>query len=55
VPAAKEFYSAAFGLPVHREDADSAVFKFGDTHVNLLRASQSAWAGRVVSVTLASS
>jgi catechol 2,3-dioxygenase-like lactoylglutathione lyase family enzyme len=35
----KEFYAEVFGLPVHWEDADSAVFLFGDTMVNLLRAS----------------
>jgi lactoylglutathione lyase len=35
----KEFYAGVFGLPVHWEDADSAVFLFGDTMVNLLRAS----------------
>ena len=40
VAAAKEFYSAAFRLPVHFEDADSAVFKFGETLVNLLRATE---------------
>lgn len=34
--AAKGFYQAAFGLPVHYEDADSAVFAFGGTLVNLL-------------------
>jgi catechol 2,3-dioxygenase-like lactoylglutathione lyase family enzyme len=34
--AAKEFYGNAFGLPVHFEDADSVVFKFGDTLINLL-------------------
>src|SRR5580692_13035513 len=35
----KEFYTGVFGLPVHWEDADSAVFLFGDTMVHLLRAS----------------
>lgn len=40
VPAAKEFYRTAFGLPVHYEDADSAVFRFGDTLVNLLKATE---------------
>ncbi|MFI5041934.1 MAG: VOC family protein [Acidimicrobiales bacterium] len=34
--AAKQFYREVFGLPVHFEDDDSAVFKFGDTLVNLL-------------------
>ena len=35
--ATKEFYLEVFGLPVHFEDEDSAVFKFGDTLINLLR------------------
>ena len=35
----KEFYAGVFGLPVHYEDADSAVFMFGDTMINLLRVS----------------
>jgi len=35
--AAKHFYRAAFGLPVVFEDANSAVFKFGTTLVNLLK------------------
>ena len=34
--AAKEFYQSVFGLPVFYEDENSAVFKFGDTLVNLL-------------------
>ena len=34
---AKEFYARAFGLPVHHEDEDSAVFRFGPTLVNLLK------------------
>lgn len=34
---AKDFYQRVFGLPAHFEDDDSAVFKFGDTLVNLLR------------------
>ncbi len=33
VPAAKEFYRAVFGLPVHFEDDVSVVFKFGETLV----------------------
>ncbi len=36
--AAKEFYQSVFGLPVFYEDENSAVFKFGDTLVNLLDA-----------------
>ena len=35
--ATKAFYQEAFGLPVAFEDADSAVFKFGDTLINLLK------------------
>jgi catechol 2,3-dioxygenase-like lactoylglutathione lyase family enzyme len=35
--AAREFYRRAFGLPVEYEDANSAVFKFGDTLINLLK------------------
>ncbi len=37
--AAKEFYERAFGLAVHFEDDDSAVFRFGETFVNLLKTS----------------
>jgi len=37
--AAKQFYSAAFGLPLIFEDPNSAVFKFGSTVVNLLQTS----------------
>jgi catechol 2,3-dioxygenase-like lactoylglutathione lyase family enzyme len=33
----KEFYQNAFGLSMDYEDSNSAVFKFGDTLVNLLR------------------
>lgn len=35
----KEFYAGVFGLPVHWEDNDSAVFSFGETMINLLRVS----------------
>ena len=35
--AAKEFYTRAFALPVHFEDDASAVFRFGDTLINLLK------------------
>jgi lactoylglutathione lyase len=34
----KEFYQRAFRLPVAFADADSAVFRFGDTLVSLLAA-----------------
>jgi catechol 2,3-dioxygenase-like lactoylglutathione lyase family enzyme len=37
LPAAKQFYLRAFGLPVEFEDANSAVFKFGHTLINLLQ------------------
>jgi catechol 2,3-dioxygenase-like lactoylglutathione lyase family enzyme len=33
----KEFYQKVFGLPIDFEDPNSAVFKFGDTLVNLLK------------------
>jgi catechol 2,3-dioxygenase-like lactoylglutathione lyase family enzyme len=33
----KRFYQEVFGLPVHYEDDDSAVFNFGNTLVNLLK------------------
>jgi catechol 2,3-dioxygenase-like lactoylglutathione lyase family enzyme len=36
--AAKEFYLRVFGLPVDYEDENSAVFKFGGTLINLLKA-----------------
>jgi lactoylglutathione lyase len=36
--AAKRFYSDVFGIPVLFEDADSAVFRFPNTIVNLLAA-----------------
>ena len=38
--AARQFYREVFGLPVHFEDANSAVFKFGDTLVNLLKVTE---------------
>jgi catechol 2,3-dioxygenase-like lactoylglutathione lyase family enzyme len=34
---AKQFYIKVFGLPVFYEDPNSAVFKFGDTLINLLK------------------
>jgi catechol 2,3-dioxygenase-like lactoylglutathione lyase family enzyme len=40
--AAKAFYRKAFGLPVVFEDSNSAVFKFGDTLINLLKTTQAA-------------
>lgn len=38
--AARRFYVEVFGLPAFYEDEASAVFKFGDTLVNLLQATQ---------------
>jgi catechol 2,3-dioxygenase-like lactoylglutathione lyase family enzyme len=35
--AAKQFYGEVFGLPVTYEDEDSAVFKFENTLINLLK------------------
>ena len=35
--AAKQFYLKVFGLPVDYEDDNSAVFKFGNTLINLLK------------------
>lgn len=35
--AMKQFYQDVFGLPVHYEDDESAVFNFGNTVINLLR------------------
>jgi catechol 2,3-dioxygenase-like lactoylglutathione lyase family enzyme len=40
LPAAKRFYGDVFRLPVHFEDDNSTVFKFGDTQVNLLQTSE---------------
>ena len=37
--AAKRFYGEVFGLPVHFEDDDSAVFHFRNTLINLLKVS----------------
>jgi predicted enzyme related to lactoylglutathione lyase len=34
---AKQFYQNVIGLPVTFEDKNSAVFKFGDTLINLLK------------------
>ena len=35
----KEFYLRVFGLPIDYEDDNSAVFKFGDMLINLLKTS----------------
>lgn len=37
--AARQFYLDVFGLPVHFEDAESVVFRFGGVLVNLLASS----------------
>jgi catechol 2,3-dioxygenase-like lactoylglutathione lyase family enzyme len=37
--ASAQFYEDVFGLPVHFEDAESTVFDFGNTLVNLLAVS----------------
>jgi lactoylglutathione lyase len=37
--SAKQFYRRVFGLPVDYEDDSSAVFKFGNTLINLLKTS----------------
>jgi catechol 2,3-dioxygenase-like lactoylglutathione lyase family enzyme len=39
LPATKQFYQDVFGLPVHFEDPESAVFNFGNMLVNLLKVS----------------
>ena len=36
--ATRQFYLDVFGLPIMFEDADSAVFNFGNTLINLLKA-----------------
>jgi catechol 2,3-dioxygenase-like lactoylglutathione lyase family enzyme len=36
----KQFYGKVFDLPVVYEDPNSAVFKFGDTLINLLKISE---------------
>jgi catechol 2,3-dioxygenase-like lactoylglutathione lyase family enzyme len=40
IAASREFYERVFGLPVHYEDDDSAVFAFGTVLINLLDRSQ---------------
>ena len=40
VPAARKFYGTVFALPVHYQDDESVVFKFGDTLVNLLQSTE---------------
>jgi lactoylglutathione lyase len=38
--SAKKFYQDVFELPVFYEDGNSAVFRFGETLINLLRTSE---------------
>jgi catechol 2,3-dioxygenase-like lactoylglutathione lyase family enzyme len=38
--ATKRFYSEVFGLPFHFQDENSAVFNFGNTLINLLKATE---------------
>ena len=38
--AAREFYQRVFGLPIHFEDPNSAVFNFGNVLINLLAVSE---------------
>ena len=40
LPGAKRFYQGVFGLPVAFEDDASAVFKFENTMINLLKSSE---------------
>ncbi|MDN4644426.1 VOC family protein [Arthrobacter sp. PsM3] len=40
LPGAKRFYRDVFGLPVAFEDDASAVFKFANTMINLLKSSE---------------
>jgi catechol 2,3-dioxygenase-like lactoylglutathione lyase family enzyme len=36
LPATRAFYEKVFGLPIHYQDDASAVFRFGNTLINLL-------------------
>ncbi|HRJ75791.1 MAG TPA: VOC family protein [Anaerolineales bacterium] len=36
----KQYYQNVFGLPIFYEDPNSAVFKFGETLINLLKISE---------------
>ena len=38
--AAREFYQRVFGLPIHYEDPQSAVFNFGNVLINVLAVSE---------------
>jgi catechol 2,3-dioxygenase-like lactoylglutathione lyase family enzyme len=40
LPATRRFYQDVFGLPVFFEDPVSAVFRFGETLINLLQVSE---------------
>lgn len=50
--AARQFYQKVFGLPVTFEDAHSAVFKFGNTLINLLTIAEAP--GLIAPATVAS-
>lgn len=50
--SAKRFYHDVFGLPVEFEDDASAVFRFGDTLVNLLSVAEAP--GLIAPATVAS-
>jgi catechol 2,3-dioxygenase-like lactoylglutathione lyase family enzyme len=39
-PATKAYYQKVFGLPIVFEDPNSAVFKIGETLINLLKVSE---------------
>jgi catechol 2,3-dioxygenase-like lactoylglutathione lyase family enzyme len=52
VVTAKTWYATVFGLPVHYEDDDSAVFNFGNTLINLLKRSEAD--GLIAPATVAS-
>jgi catechol 2,3-dioxygenase-like lactoylglutathione lyase family enzyme len=50
--ATKQFYLDVFGLPIHFENDDSAVFKFGQTLINLLAVTEAP--GLIAPATVAS-
>ena len=44
--ATRQFYQDVFGLPIHYEDDNSAVFNFGETVINLLTISEAVSSSR---------
>ena len=38
--AMREFYDRAFGLPLEYEDENSAIYRFGETMINILHAAE---------------